>query len=61
MGNAAQERHTFHILERLLEAKNVSVIEDDCPDRTPLPLYGAMFGSIMHKQDNTRAYVHNQV
>jgi hypothetical protein len=34
MGNAAHERHTFHILQRLLEAKNVSVIEDDCPNRT---------------------------
>jgi len=33
MRNAAHERHTFHILQRLLEAKNVSVIEDDCPNR----------------------------
>jgi hypothetical protein len=36
MGNAAHEHHTFHILQRLLEAKNVSVIEDDCPNRTLL-------------------------
>ena len=45
------ERHTFHILQRLLEAKNVSVIEDDCPNRTLLrkTLYGSTFGSIMHK------------
>src|ERR1700722_9415931 len=59
MGNAAHERHTFHILQRLLEAKNVSVIEDDCPNRTLLrkTLYGATFGSIMHKSDNTRIYV----
>ncbi|HEY6764229.1 MAG TPA: hypothetical protein VI386_05610 [Candidatus Sulfotelmatobacter sp.] len=34
MGNAAHERHTFHIIQRLLEAKNVSVIEDDYPNRT---------------------------
>src|SRR5258708_32552837 len=63
MGNAAHERHTFHILQRLLEAKNVAVIEDDCPNRTLLgkTLYGATFGSIMHKSDNTRIYVHNQV
>jgi DeoR/GlpR family transcriptional regulator of sugar metabolism len=63
MGNAAHERHTFHILQRLLEAKNVSVIEDDCPNGTLLrkTLYGATFGSIMHKSDNTRIYVHNQV
>src|SRR5258708_21552582 len=63
MGNAAHERHTFHILQRLLEAKNVSVIEDDCPNRTLLrkTLYGATFGSTMHKSDNTRIYVHNQV
>src|SRR5256884_630095 len=63
MGNAANERHTFHILQRLLEAKNVSVIEDDCPNRTLLQktLYGATFGSIMHKSDNTRIYVHIQV
>src|SRR5580692_4510763 len=62
MGNAAHERHIFHILQRLLEAKNVSVIEDDCPHRTLLRriLYGAAFGSIMHKSDNTRTYVHNQ-
>jgi DeoR/GlpR family transcriptional regulator of sugar metabolism len=62
MGNAAHERHTFHILQRLLEAKNVSVIEDDCPNRTLLrkTLYGATFGSIMHKSDNTRIYVHTQ-
>jgi DeoR/GlpR family transcriptional regulator of sugar metabolism len=63
MGNAAHQRHTFHILQRLLEAKNVSVIEDDCPNRTLLrkTLYGAAFGSIMHKSDNTRIYVHNKV
>ncbi len=63
MGNAAHERHTFHILQRLLEAKNVSVIEDYCPKRTLLrkTLCGSMFGSIMHKSDNTRTYVHNQV
>src|ERR1700676_5278204 len=63
MGNAAHERHTFHILQRLLEAKNLSVIEDDCPNRTLLrkTLYGAMFGSIMHESDNTRIYVHNQL
>src|ERR1700691_1717724 len=63
MGNAAHERHTFHIFQRLLEAKNVSVIEDDCPNRTLLrkTLYGATLGSIMHKPDNTRIYVHNQV
>src|ERR1700721_568497 len=63
MGNAAHERHTFHILHRLLEAKNVSVIEDDCPNRTFLrkTLYGHKFGRIMHKSDNTRIYVHNQV
>src|SRR3981081_4774825 len=63
MGNAAHERHPFHILQRLLEAKNVSVIEDDCPNRTLLrkTLYGATFGSMMHKSDNTRIYVHNQV
>src|ERR1700680_553820 len=67
MRNAAHERHTFHILQRLLEAKNVSVIEDDCPNRTLLrktlygATYGATFGSIMHKSDNTRIYVHNQV
>src|ERR1700719_582315 len=63
MGNAAHERHTLHILQRLLEAKNVAVIEDDCPNRTLLrkTLYGATFGSIMHKSDNTRIYVHNQV
>src|SRR5260370_23696719 len=63
MGNAAHERHTFHILQRLLEAKNVSVIEDDCPNRTLLrkTLYDAIFDSIMHKSDNTRIYVHNKV
>src|ERR1700687_2442985 len=63
MRNAAHERHTFHILQRLLEVKNVSVIEDDCPNRTLLrkTLYGATFGSIMHKSDNTRIYVHTQV
>ncbi len=62
MGNAAHERHAFHILQRLLEAKNVSVIEDDCPNRTFLrkTLYDATFASIMHKSDNTRIYVHNQ-
>src|ERR1700752_4408307 len=60
MGNAAHERHTFHILQRLLEAKNVSLIEDDCPIRTLLrkTLYGATFGSIMHKSDDTRIYMH---
>src|ERR1700692_2282296 len=63
MRNAAHERHTFHILQRMLEAKNVSVIEDDCPNRTLLrkTLYGTTFGSIMHKSDNTRIYVHTQV
>jgi DeoR/GlpR family transcriptional regulator of sugar metabolism len=63
MGNAAHERHTFHIRERLLEAKNVSVIEDDRPNRALLrkTLYGATLGSIMHKTDNTRIYVHNQL
>src|SRR5258708_12709606 len=63
MRNAAHERHTFHILQRLLEAKNVSVIEDDCPNRTLLrkTLYGATLGSTMHKSDNTRIYVHTQV
>src|SRR3979490_3186276 len=63
MGNAAHERHTFHILRRLLEAKNVSVIEDDGPNRTLLrqTLYCATLGSIMHKADNTRIYVHNRV
>src|SRR5882757_6229951 len=62
MGNAAHERHPF-ILRRLLEAKNVSVIEDDCPNRTLLrkTLHGTMFVIIMHKSDNTRIYVHNQV
>src|SRR5450755_3002250 len=63
MGNAAHERHTFHIRQRLLEAKDVSVIEDDCPNRTLLrrTLHGTIFGSIMHKSDNTRTYMHNQV
>src|SRR5258708_1580218 len=63
MGNAAHERHIFHILQRLLEAKNVSVIEDDCPNRTLLrkTLCGATLGSIMHKSDNTRIYMHNHV
>src|ERR1700731_1827642 len=63
MGNAAHERHTFHILQRLLETKNVSVIEDDSPNRTPSrkTLYSATFGSIMHKSDNTRIYVHDKV
>src|SRR4029077_14589548 len=63
MGNAAHERHTFHILQRLLQTKNVSVIEDDCPNRTLLrnTLYGATVGSIMHESDNTRIYAHNQV
>src|SRR6266849_9092107 len=63
MGNAAHERHTFHILQPLLEAKNVSVIEDDCPNRTLLrkTSYGATFGSIMHKSENTRIYVQNKV
>ena len=63
MGNTAHERHTFHILQRLHEAKNVSVIEDDCPNRTALrkTLYCATFGSIMHKSDNTRINVHNQL
>ena len=62
MGNAAHERHVFHILQCLLEAKDVSVIEDDCPNRTLLrkTLRGARFGSIMHESDNTRTYVHNQ-
>jgi len=63
MGRAAHECHTFHILQRLLEAKNVSVIEDDCPKRTLLrkTLNGATFGSIMHVSDNTRIYVNNKV
>src|SRR5260370_18221917 len=63
MRNAAHERHSFHILQRLLEAKNVSVIEDACPNRTLLrkTLYGTTVGSIMHKSDNTRIYVHTQV
>src|SRR5580704_11844471 len=63
MRNAANDRHTFYILLCLLEAKNVSVIEDDCPNRTPLwkTLYGAAVGSTMHKSDNTRIYVHTQV
>src|ERR1700685_2474719 len=65
MGNAAHKRHTFHILQRLLEAKNVSVIEDDGSNRTLLrktkTLYGGTFGSIMHKSDNTRIYVHNKL
>ena len=63
MGNAAHERHSFHILERLLEGKNVSVIEYDCPNRTLLrkALNGARFGSIMHKSNNTRIYVHIQL
>src|SRR5437899_7831331 len=63
MGNAAHERHSFHVLQYLLEAKNVSVIEDDCPNRTLLrkTLYGATFGSIMHKSYDTRIYVHNRV
>ena len=63
MGNAAHERHTFHVLQRLLEAKNVSVIEDDCPNRTLLrkTFMALCFGSIMHKSDNTRTYVHSQV
>jgi hypothetical protein len=45
MANAAHERHTFHILQRLLEAKNVSVIEDDCPNGTDLffPVWTARF------------------
>jgi len=60
MGNAPHERHTFYILQRLLEAKNVSVVEDDCPNRTSLrkTLYGIPLGSIMHKSDYTRIYVH---
>jgi DeoR/GlpR family transcriptional regulator of sugar metabolism len=63
MGNAAHQRHTFQIFLRLLEAENVSVIEDDCPNRTLLrkTLYGAVLGSIMHKSDDTRIYVHNKV
>src|SRR5216684_9303249 len=63
MRNAAHERHTFHILQRLLEAKNVSVIEDDCPNRTLLrkTFYGALFCNIMHKSDGTRIYMHDQV
>jgi DeoR/GlpR family transcriptional regulator of sugar metabolism len=61
--NAAHERHSFHILWRLLEAKNVSVVEDDCQNRALLrkTLCIVMFGSIMHKPDNTRINVHNQV
>jgi DeoR/GlpR family transcriptional regulator of sugar metabolism len=61
--NSAHERHIFHILQSLLEAKNVSVIEDDCPNRTLLreTLVGATLGSIMHKPYNTRIYVHNQL
>ena len=63
MRNAAHERHTLHILQGLLEAKNVSVVEDDGPNRTLLrkTLCGTTFGSIMHKSDNTRIYVHIQV
>src|SRR5258708_3278630 len=63
MGNAAHERHTFHILQRLLEAKNVAVIEDEWANGKVLgkALYGGTFGSIMHKSDNTRIYVHNQL
>src|SRR5580704_17599824 len=63
MGNAAHEGHAFHILQCLPEAKNVSVVEHDCPYRTPLrkTLYDARFGSIMHQYDNTRIYVHNKV
>jgi hypothetical protein len=29
IGDAANERHSYHVLRRLVEAKNVSVIEDD--------------------------------
>jgi hypothetical protein len=36
MGNAAHERHTSYILQRLLDPKKVSVVEDDCPNRTLL-------------------------
>src|SRR5207245_4575293 len=63
MGNAAHERHTFHILQRLIEAKNVSVIEDDCPNRALLgkTLYGATLVSIMHKSDNTRINMHDKL
>ena len=62
-GECRNERHTFHILQCLLKAKNVSVIEDDCPNRNLLrkTLYGARFGSIMHKSHDTRINVHNQV
>jgi DeoR/GlpR family transcriptional regulator of sugar metabolism len=62
-GDAADERHTFHIFQRLLDGKDVSIIEDDCPNRTLLrkTLYGARFGSTMHESDNTRIDVHNQV
>src|SRR5260370_40240688 len=63
MSKGGHERHTFHILQRLFKAKNVSLIKDDCPNRTLLrkTLYGSRFGSIMHKSDNTRIYVHTQV
>lgn len=63
MGNAARERHAFHIVQRLPEAENISVIEDDGPNRTLLrkALYGLRLGSIMHKSDNTSIYVHNKV
>jgi hypothetical protein len=47
----------------LVEAKNVSVIEDDYSNR-PLSrkaLYGAEFGSNMHISNNTRTLVHIQV
>jgi hypothetical protein len=63
MGNAAHERHTFHFLQRLLEAKNVSVIEDDRPNRTLLrkTLYDITFRSILHRSDDTRINMHNQL
>jgi hypothetical protein len=46
----------------LLEAKNVSIIEDDGPNQTLLrkTLHGSMLGSIMHISDNTRIKAHNQ-
>jgi len=48
--------------QRLLKAKNVSVIEDDCPNRTLLrkTLYGIV-RQYHAKSDNTRIYVHTQV
>src|SRR5258706_8718293 len=63
MRNAAPDRNPLHTLQRLLEAKNDSVIENDCLKRSFLrkKLSGTTFGSIMHKSDNTRIYVHTQV